>query len=258
MLTDQEKQKFIDESVLPNFRHLIDSNIYSVIFDFNYKIVIGTNLSVISVGCNTLEEMQGWSFANYANEELAQQIFGEHYTPQSQEYIHQYAEKIFRVQQRVFNEKSVISFLDLLPYDGLLKFYIVMYVPVLHPSGEVVAIQSFATRTKLFSHQDYFNQLSYNQQPIMETLPSLTFREQEIMFLLAYGFTQEEMSQILKVHRSTIASIIATQLSVKFGLAGGNTKALSQKAVQHNYHKTIPSSLYRPHIIVLNEDIKDM
>lgn len=98
MLTDQEKQKFIDESVLPNFRHLIDSNIYSVIFDFNYKIVIGTNLSVISVGCNTLEEMQGWSFANYANEELAQQIFGEHYTPQSQEYIHQYAEKIFRVQ----------------------------------------------------------------------------------------------------------------------------------------------------------------
>lgn len=259
MLTQEQKYNVLNEEVIPRFMPLIDSNIYSVIFDFNYKVLICTNLSAKSVGLNCWEDMVGLSFKDHQDTQLTQKIFGEQYNEKSSEYIHQYGRMIFEVQQRVMSDGKIACFLDLLPYNGILKSYIVTYIPIIDKCGQVIAIQSFATEAKFFSQQDYLNQILFAEDisivsdDNLANVPELTTREREIVFLLANGFTQDQIAPVLKISRSTIASIVANQLSPKFGLFGSNTKLLAQKAIQHNLHKAVPNSLYRPYIVMLDQ-----
>ena len=74
------------------------------------------------------------------------------------------------------------------------------------------------------------------------------------MLLLANGLSQDLIAQTLKVSRSTIANIIANQLCAKFGIPGSNTKLLAQKALKYEFHQTVPASLYRPYVILLDDN----
>ncbi len=254
MLGVKEKIEFTENVLVPNFMHLINQNIYSVLFDYELKVVVCTNLSARSIGIESWELAKGLSFSNYADSDTAARIFAGHYNEQLMHSLHQYAEKIYEIQKIVFSSRNVISFIDLLPYGGKFTSYLVTYVPILHPSGEVIAIQSFAIQSRFFSHQDYL-QVIIDQNKELKYLhhDKLSLREHEIMFLLANGINQDQCAQILKVSRSTIGNIIANQLCPKFGIPGSNTKLLSQMALKHEYHQLIPSSLYRPYIVVLDE-----
>lgn len=84
-----------------------------------------------------------------------------------------------------------------------------------------------------------------------------TQREQEILFLLTYGVTQDQIAQILNVTRGTIANIISKQLCVKFGIQGSNTKILTQAAVNAGIHQKMPRSLIRPCIMILNTEFDE-
>ncbi len=256
MLSEYEKREFTNNVLIPNFMHLVDQDIYSVLFDYELKIVVCTALSAQSIGLERWEDAQGLSFRNYANTDVAAKIFSGHYNEQLMESLHQYAKRIYEIQSLVFTSKNVISLIDLLPYGGKFTSYLVTYVPILHPSGEVVAIQSFAIQSRFFSHQDYLKVIT-DEKTHEKYLNSekLTLREHEIMFLLANGINQEQCSQILKITRSTIGNIIANQLCPKFGITGSNTKLLAQVALQHEFHQLIPSTLYRPYIVVLDEKI---
>jgi hypothetical protein len=236
--------------------HLVDQDIYSVLFDYELKIVVCTTLSAQSIGLESWEGARGLSFRNYADTDVAAKVFSGHYNEQLMESLHQYAKRIYEIQSLVFTSKNVISLIDLLPYGGKFTSYLVTYVPILHPSGEVVAIQSFAIQSRFFSHQDYLKVIT-DEKTHEKYLNSekLTLREHEVMFLLANGINQEQCSQILKITRSTIGNIIANQLCPKFGISGSNTKLLAQVALQHEFHQLIPSSLYRPYIVVLDEKI---
>jgi hypothetical protein len=256
MLSDYEKKEFTENILIPNFMHLVDQGIYSVLFDYELKIVVCTTLSAQSIGLERWEDARGLSFRNYADTNVAAKIFSGHYNEQLMESLHQYAKRIYEIQRLVFTSKNVISLIDLLPYGGKFTSYLVTYVPILHPSGEVVAIQSFAIQSRFFSHQDYLKVIT-DEKTHERYLNSekLTLREHEIMFLLANGVNQEQCSQILKITRSTIGNIIANQLCPKFGILGSNTKLLAQVALQHEFHQLVPSSLYRPYIVVLDEKI---
>jgi len=256
MLSDYEKKEFTENILIPNFMHLVDQGIYSVLFDYELKIVVCTTLSAQSIGLERWEDARGLSFRNYANTDVAAKIFSGHYNEQLMESLHQYAKRIYEIQRLVFTSKNVISLIDLLPYGGKFTSYLVTYVPIQHPSGEVVAIQSFAIQSRFFSHQDYLKVIT-DEKTHERYLNSekLTLREHEIMFLLANGVNQEQCSQILKITRSTIGNIIANQLCPKFGILGSNTKLLAQVALQHEFHQLVPSSLYRPYIVVLDEKI---
>ena len=162
---------------------------------------------------------------------------------------------IYEIQKLVFMNKTILSFIDLLPYKGHFQSYLVTYVPIFHPTGEVIAIQSYATRSRFFSHQEYLNLLVEDKlEQTNPNLEKLTSRENEIMFLLANGLSQDLIAQTLKVSRSTIANIIANQLCAKFGIPGSNTKLLAQKALKYEFHQTVPASLYRPYIILLDDN----
>jgi ATP/maltotriose-dependent transcriptional regulator MalT len=70
----------------------------------------------------------------------------------------------------------------------------------------------------------------------------LTLREHEVLFLLLYNFSQEEIANILNVTRSTIQKVISIRLCEKFNLATSNSKELIAKAQElklNNYFKII-------------------
>ena len=256
MLDNETKDRYLQEVVIPNFMVLVKQRVYSVIFDYKFEMIICTNLSAESIGRRDWQDVANISFKDHANEERARGFFKEHYTAEKAIFIHQYARKIFELQNVVFEHKRVVSFVDLLPYDGHFKSYLVTYVPIFHPSGEVVALQSFAVPSRFFSHQDFLlEMLDDKKADFCSTVDELTTREQEIMFLLANGISQDQMAQILNTSRSTIANIIAKQLCNKFGIAGSNTKLLAKIALQCDYHQKIPHTLCRPYIIVLDEDL---
>lgn len=254
-MNDKEIETYLWENIIPNFLMLVDKPIYSVIFNRYHEFVICTDLSARSIGFTTWQDLKGVSIQHHNNDELIHKVF-DVYTTEFAKYIHEYADRVCKLQDQIFATGKVISFIDLLPYGGKFSTFLINYIPIFHPSGEVIAIQSFAIESRFFSHQKFLLQLvDFDEISLDNKKINLTQREQEIMFLLANGISQEQMAQILNIQRSTIANIIAKQLCVKFGLAGSNSKNLAKIALRCDFHQVIPRSLYRPFIIILNQDL---
>lgn len=255
-LDDESIKDYLRDNIIPGFLPLLNQQIYSVIFNRHHEFVICTNLSAASIGFDSWQNAQGLSIKEHTNEEKIRKVFGALYTPEFARLIHCYAEDVCKLQNQVFKSGKMISFMDLLPYGGKFSSFLINYIPIFHPCGEVIAIQSFAIASRLFSSQEFLLQIMEDDEiNCGENRINLTQREQEIIFLVANGITQEQIAQILNLHRSTIANIISKQLCVKFGLAGSRTKDLAKIAIQYEFHQKIPRSLYRPFIVVLNQDL---
>jgi DNA-binding CsgD family transcriptional regulator len=82
----------------------------------------------------------------------------------------------------------------------------------------------------------------------------LTIREHEVLFLLLYNFSQEEIAKILQVTRSTIQKVISTRLCEKFNLPTSNSKELIAKAHALKLYNYFPPSLLGKHLIELSKD----
>ncbi len=90
----------------------------------------------------------------------------------------------------------------------------------------------------------------------MDTLRiKLSKREEAVLFLLICGITQEQIADILEVKRETIASIIRNQLRIKFALPMDSTKLVVETALSHGFLFSIPESLWRPSVIILEEKL---
>jgi DNA-binding CsgD family transcriptional regulator len=257
MLNQKEKYEYLHKVVIPDFLPLVNQKIYSVIYDYDCKIAICTNYSAQSIAMQTWKDAVGISFSNHRQRrDLGVRIFGSKYTGVFVEFIHHYIEKIYQLQLSIFRNKNVVNFIDLLPYNDKFIAYLITYVPIFHPAGDVIGIQSFATSVPFFSHHDYMQSiLGYSSTSGSNDAIKLTEREHEILFLLANSIPPEQMTQILGIRRSTISNIIANQISKKFGLIGSNSKLLTQLAIEQGYHKLVPESLSKPYIIILDEKL---
>jgi DNA-binding CsgD family transcriptional regulator len=83
----------------------------------------------------------------------------------------------------------------------------------------------------------------------------LSRREEEVLFLLISGITQGQIAEILEIKRETVAAIIRNQLRVKFLLPLVNTKLLIETAIARGFPDSIPESLWRPSVIVLEDKL---
>ncbi|MDD3267555.1 MAG: LuxR C-terminal-related transcriptional regulator [Burkholderiales bacterium] len=248
----EEYKNYLNEKIIPDFKNFLDKDIFSVIINCEHEIEICTNKSANSVGVSTWEDLCGISFADYEDESILRKYFKEAYSPEFKNDIKQYLKKLLYLQKLVIDKCIVIQFIDMLPYDNKLITYVTTYTPVLHPDGSVIAIQSFANQSYVLRFQGH---LSPPVQYISSESDQYTDREREVLFLLSNGATQEKISEILNVSRSTIASIISNQLCPKFNIAGANTKLLTDAAIKAGLYKNIPKSLWKPCIIILNHDL---
>lgn len=255
-LTPAEKRDYLEQVVIPGFLPLVDKPLYSFICDDEYKLVICTNMNAHSLDYENWQEMIGLSYKD-PSEHLIKKVFKDKYDSSYREEIDKYIQTILEAQEFVLTTGQISSMFDLLPYNGTFKSYLVLYTPIFHPNGEVVALQSFSHESKFFGFKEHFFQTN---EIAKITAPShiqvnLTKREEEVIFLLANGLTQEQISRVLNLSRSTIANLIANQLSEKFNIAGANTHLLTKIAVESGLFQQIPESLYRPFVVSLRPDL---
>ncbi len=254
-LTNKQYQDYLEHVVIPLFKRIIDKDFYSSIINHKFKMEICTTKSASSIGCSSWEEIRGLSYKNLERSTLAKKIFKDAYTAASREDIHIYAQKILTLQKRALQEQTIISYIDLLPYNGIYKSFQTIYVPLFHPSGVVVALQSYSLEFRFFNYQEYFHNFPIIQSHAQLNLEAeFSEREMAILFLLCNGASQEQIGQILNISRSLVASIISNQLCGKFNIAGSNTKILTQAAINAGIHRQMPPLLWKPCIITLGPD----
>ncbi|MBX9865780.1 MAG: helix-turn-helix transcriptional regulator [Burkholderiales bacterium] len=252
MLTAIEKRQYINDILLPNFKHILKNNVHAALFDDELRLKICTDLSARSVGFKSWQEIENTSYLDCHNKDLMEKVFGKFYSEQNRPLLILHAQRIIQLQRHVFKTGAIIYFVDLLPYNNMFTSFMVTFLPIYHHSGEIIALQSVAIENKFFNFQDYL----YNNgifKPKTSAI-KLTQREDEVIFLLANSITQEKIGQLLKISRSTVANCI-NQLCLKFDIAGSNTRRLGELATQYGYHTSVPKSLWRPNIIILDEEI---
>ena len=248
MLNEQEYREYMDNVVLKCCGNIKERDVLSDIINREHRIEFITDFSAQSVGISNGKLWQGISFYSYNDENVLKQVFKEYYSDETREMIHSYGKKMLQLQKLVFEKCQVVSFIDMLPYNNQFVCYLTSYFPLVHPSGEVVAILSSSIRSHLLHFQEHIDELAI--EPFADELSP---RQQEIMFLLANDVSQEQIAQLLNVTRGTISSIITHQLCPKFAIIGTNARVLSQTARKYGFHRQIPATLWRPALIVLNE-----
>ena len=253
-LTPAERHIYQQQVLIPSFMPLLKQPIMSVLYDTDGTSLIATNASARSIGLSGWEESAGLSYRLTATSEKSLNVFKTVFHVPTNRIIKHYCNKIFQIQQQVFSKQKVINYVDLLPYNTGFKYYYISCLPVFHPNGEVIALQSFANEGKFWGVQDQVVRLLGKKSVELITSNDFTQREQEILFLLCYGATQEQIAQVLDINRSTVANIILKKLCAKFKIPGSNTKALTESALNFGLYKNMPPSLCRPCVIILNRD----
>ena len=248
--------QYLQNVVKPYFQTAISKSLYSAIVDFRYQTLFCTDQSARSIGLPFGEDALGTGYKYYSRIDLAQWYFGKWYNDKSAHVTHHYARKIFRIQQYVFKTGHPASFIDSLPYDRGIRSYLITFIPIFDDNENVVAIQSIALNYRLAGYHEYIQNILEQQKAPMDTLLiKLSKREEEVLFLLICGITQEQIADMLEVKRETIASIIRNQLRVKFALPIASTKLVVETALSYGFPFSIPESLWRPSVIILEEKL---
>jgi len=254
----QEADQYIQEVVRPYFQTCAAAPMYAFVMDFRYETVMATNKTAHSVGLTHWDETIGTSYKYYSRLDLVTWYFGKRYNPKTATAIHHYARKIFRIQQYVFKTGHPASFIDSLPYDKGIQSYLVTYIPVFNASGIVIAIQSVAFDYRLAGYHEYIQNILEQKKFVVNISKlKLSKREDEVLFLLTCGMTQEKIGEILEIKRDTVATIIKHQLCVKFSLPEVNTKLLVETALSYGFPFSIPESLWCPSVVILEEKLSN-
>ena len=255
-LSAADYRSYMDSTVLPGFSNLIDKDIYSIIINRDFQIEIATDVSAKSVGYQKGQDLKGISFVDCQQVDFLNKLFKESYNDKTKDMILNYGEKLLMLHKLVFEQCKVIKFIDMLPYNNEFISYITTYFPVLHPSGEVVAIQSSSIRSYILRFDGHIEKenLTYKEGAFQLRFST---RELEVLFLLSNGATQEQIAQMLGIARGTVSSLITYQICPKFSIAGANTKLLIREAITAGMHRFMPPSLWRPCLIVLNAELLD-
>ena len=255
-LSMTEYHSYLQSTVVNNFRPLIEQKLHSFIINRDLQIEVATKFAAKAFGAANERDM-GWiCFANYQNEEFLQQLFKQSYVRYQKDWLAFHLKKLVYLQQMVFEKAMVIQFIDMLPYNNQYLSLMTTYTPIIHPNGEVVAIQASTIETYILrfqGHIDNPNISTYDQT----FYDQFSTREREILFLICNGASQEHMAKILKIARGTVSAIIHNQLCPKFNLIGSNMKELMKRAIHAGMSRSLPEALWHPCIIVLNRELLD-
>lgn len=248
-LDNQEADEYIRDIILPYFNSGIKARMYSTIIDYNYKVIAATDASARSIGLESAEQTFGASYKYYSRVDTANWYFGQFYNAKTADLIHRYARMIFRIQQYVFKHATPASYIDYLPYDKGINSYLVTFSPIFDNGQNVIAIQSIAVSHCQHAYSGYLGKI-IDSHTLEAPDIKLSVREEEVLYLLLSGMTQEQIATILNIKRPTVAAIIRNQLFPKFSIPAGNTKLIVDYARAIGFPKTIPQSLWYPSIII--------
>ena len=260
-LSEQDKTDYLQHTVLASFNLLKAQPISSSIMAIDGTILAITDQTMEQFGFNSINDTDPKVIVVASNEEVLKR------TGLSAGFINDVpsiCSILIKLIQIAAQEKTIVSFNSFMPRNGKFRSRLNHYLPIFHPSGEVVAVQSFSTEFRIFHVEDYLKYIpSDRQQPLtisenIYNLPiTLTPRQHEILYFLINGCSHHEIAEMLQVHRGTVSKTIAEIICPKFGINDVNTNLLIKKARFMHYDRYIPPTLCIPCIISLIPHIND-
>ena len=77
LLTTNIENDYLKNKIIPEFKIMIDRDIYSLIINRQHQIEVCTNKSAQSVGMNSWEDLIGYSFKEFQDKNRLTEIFKE-------------------------------------------------------------------------------------------------------------------------------------------------------------------------------------
>ncbi len=136
------------------------------------------------------------------------------------------------------------------------KLYLSTSEPLLHLNGKALGYKTVRREIKMISNKNIIEtKFKINNHCKISSLGhikniNLTRNEENVLFLLINGCTQQEMSCHLKCSRSFIAKIINEGLCPKFSINGSASKMLIEKAISAGYSNFIPKEMLTNYFIL--------
>ncbi len=272
-MSPQQIDDYIEANIIPSFMPLLNQNLKSVIWGLNGELIIATNKLSTSLGFSNYTDMRGLSIQNLLLDNgfdlfiekfpILQKLFSVvGVTPEKVDMGIEVIRKMNNIKNRVIETKMPINAILIHPFQKINETSLLLqYIPLFHPSGQVIAVQSYLRNFKMFGIHDYLSGYEKNfldvPKVIMDIneLPlDITERQHEVIFLLTTGMTQRQTAELLNVNRGTIAKMVSETICPKFGIYDSNSQKLIDKARELNLHRYIPPNLCKPWIIVLSDD----
>jgi hypothetical protein len=183
---------------------------------------------------------------------------------------HPHRDSIIEMYQKIIKTKSAVTNLGI----NFLrkKEYVVMhlyYSPLINPATQdVIAIHATAIKLNFpiafFRLPTLINRLSINSKSAIDFHQRfedydgfINIYEQEILFLMFYFDTYEDIASVLslkyrrEIKGNTVAKYVRNHIYTKFSVI--SNKELKLVAIKNDYHKKIPLSLLSSMIVDLSE-----
>ncbi len=247
-------------------QRLKDLPIMASIVDNSGTLIATTRYNAKLTGIDNPEQLIGVNFAALSTEQIKWLM--PDITEVEIPLIHSGLAAQKRLLDILIQEKMPLSYINFMPYGGIRKPFLETAFPILDENLQAVGTKIVVTESSFYGQNEYFKELfrissfhnkshehSEIRKPTRPLEIRLADRQQEIVYLLSNGFAQSEVAQILNISRGSVANIVSEQICPKFNIAGSSTKILIEKAIELGLNKTMPSSLYKPFVIILNTDI---
>lgn len=248
-------------------QRLKDLPIIASIVDNSGTLIATTRYNAKLTGIDNPEQLIGVNFAALSTEQIKWLM--PDITEVEIPLIHSGLAAQKRLLDILIQEKMPLSYINFMPYGGIRKPFLETAFPILDEDLKVVGTKIVVTESSFYGQNEYFKELfrissfhnkksehdEHPRKPMRPLEIRLADRQQEIVYLLSNGFAQSEVAQILNISRGSVANIVSEQICPKFNIAGSSTKILIEKAIELGLNKTMPSSLYKPFVIILNTDI---
>ena len=255
--------KFLAHEI-ENLQRLKNITFFSYLTDVNGVVLAASDASAQLSGRQTGEELKGLCAATITDEQIHSLI--PDLTAAELIAVKQNFATLAKIMKIVVLEQVMINYIDFNPYGGIRAAYLQAAIPIFGEDLTVVGIRvvSSVRPISLFGKNEYFNHLSQNSNVIQgndkehikpKTNPRFTTRQLEIIYLLSNGFSQMEAAQILHISRGALSNILSYQIYHKFGIEGANHGLFMEYAKSAGLQQTMPRSLYKPFIIILDDEL---
>lgn len=238
---------FIENVIIPMLTGLVQKKLFSAAYDLDGKIIIATDMFAGYFGYNSMNQIQGKSLHDILAE------IGK---------LEQFANLVNRLNElrlKVINTGSIVTHLNLIPFHNKILTTLVYNIPIFRTDGKVVATRTIARKIDLISSVAAMNNNLIHGEPICKVKPRelhLSPRQNEILYLLTIGFSQNQVADYLGITRGTISKIISESICPLFEIDGSNTKLLVKTIIASKYFEKVSNPFLEPRIIEIDSNIE--
>lgn len=257
---------YIKRVVIPFFMGFVEKELLSVVYDLNGAIIIATNKFAQFLGHSNWHEIKSRTLAEIIQD--GKHFLGQHFDSHCSETKSRTLAEIAhtskrllgqqnKIRKKIIRTESATTHLNILPFNGSTISAIVFHIPIFNPDGVVIATRAIWHKVNLMSlilslNSDIIN-FDSTKNKFDSSLVNLTPRQNEIVFLLAIGFSQNYVASYLKISRGTVSKLLNDSICPAFGIDGINTQLLVKKVIVSGYLNKVNHLFLKAQFIEISE-----